>query len=227
MVVFRLRFDFLVRDNHERLLAQVHVNRIYRRKSAAMVDQIEIQCPNCGEKQQIDRDYENRRGRCLCGEVFIMTAVQKKQKRKPQVVNQAVISASAERDSSMRSRVSVGKYCHACGNGLHVLAELCPSCGVRQVLITRSSGGLARSSDSEKQLLPAVLLWFFLGFVGAHSFYAGHTRTGVIYIICFFFGCVFIFPMLVVVVLLVCDCINLVTGNYKDSTGNKITQWMP
>jgi len=31
---------------------------------------------------------------------------------------------------------------------------------------------------SEKKLLPAFLLCFFLGFLGAHRFYVGKTGTG-------------------------------------------------
>mgnify|MGYP001472040674 FL=1 len=36
---------------------------------------------------------------------------------------------------------------------------------------------------SEKKLLPAFLLCFFLGFLGAHRFYVGKTGTGILWLI--------------------------------------------
>lgn len=120
-----------------------------------------------------------------------------------------------------------GKYCSTCGEKIHHLAEICPACGVRQPRTTAVRRASQDSSESEKQLLPAMLLWFFLGFVGAHAFYCGNTKMGVIYLICFFTGFILILPWLAVLVLLVVDLINLVTGKYKDSDGNEVTQWVP
>ncbi len=37
---------------------------------------------------------------------------------------------------------------------------------------------------SPKRILPAIILWFFLGAIGAHAFYAGRIRSGVKIIIC-------------------------------------------
>jgi len=38
---------------------------------------------------------------------------------------------------------------------------------------------------SEKGFIPAVLLCFFLGFLGAHRFYVGKIGTGILMIITF------------------------------------------
>lgn len=67
------------------------------------------------------------------------------------------------------------KYCAECGAVINEKAEICPECGVRQ------PG--AGSSDDER--LIAALLAIFLGGIGAHKFYLGQTKLGVLYL-CFF-----------------------------------------
>lgn len=69
------------------------------------------------------------------------------------------------------------KYCRDCGQLIAKQAEVCPECGVRQ----RLEGGGAGQSDN----VVAGLLALFLGGLGAHKFYQGNTKYGVLYL-CFF-----------------------------------------
>lgn len=69
--------------------------------------------------------------------------------------------------------VPVGKFCSACGNGLHERAELCPKCGVRQA-------GMVTTTKSRTT---AILLAFFLGGIGGHKFYLGRTVQGLLYLL--------------------------------------------
>lgn len=68
------------------------------------------------------------------------------------------------------------KYCVECGELIYKQAEMCPECGVRQ-----PTGG--SSTDSEQ--VAAGILALLLGGLGAHKFYQGNTRNGVLYL-CFF-----------------------------------------
>lgn len=68
------------------------------------------------------------------------------------------------------------KFCAECGAIINEKAEICPECGVRQP-------GTGSGSDDER--LIAALLAIFLGGFGAHKFYLGDTKVGILYL-CFF-----------------------------------------
>ena len=70
-----------------------------------------------------------------------------------------------------------GKFCVTCGNHIHVKAEICPRCGVRQP----GSGGTVWSEG--KYRIVAALLAFFLGMLGVHRFYLGDTKNGTIMLV--------------------------------------------
>ena len=40
-------------------------------------------------------------------------------------------------------------------------------------------------SESDKRMVPALLLCFFLGFIGVHRFYVGKVGTGILMIVTF------------------------------------------
>ena len=82
----------------------------------------------------------------------------------------------------------------------------CPHCGVRQPEL----GG-----QSEKRLLPAVLLCFFFGVFGAHRFYIGRIGSAVVQLLTI--GGLGIWWLV--------DLILLATGSLKDGAGQKITEW--
>lgn len=63
-------------------------------------------------------------------------------------------------------------YCRGCGRAIHERAEICPSCGVRQL-----------SSQSDKNKTTAGILALFLGSVGVHKFYMGNAGMGILYLL--------------------------------------------
>ena len=68
---------------------------------------------------------------------------------------------------------------------------------------------------SDKKILIVFLLCFFIGSLGIHRFYVGKTGTGIAMI--FTLGGCGIWALI--------DLIMIVTGNFTDSEGKKITQW--
>ncbi|HET9797077.1 MAG TPA: TM2 domain-containing protein [Gemmatimonadaceae bacterium] len=68
---------------------------------------------------------------------------------------------------------------------------------------------------TEKHILPAGLLCVFLGVFGAHRFYVGKTGTALLQLITL--GGLGIWMLY--------DLIMLVTGEFTDAEGNRITEW--
>jgi hypothetical protein len=100
------------------------------------------------------------------------------------------------------------KYCQACGNVIDAMAVICPGCGVAQP-------GARGASASEKRILPAFLLCFFLGVFGAHRFYVGKHGTGLLQLLTL--GGLGIWAFV--------DLILLIVGAFRDGGGSKITEW--
>jgi TM2 domain-containing membrane protein YozV len=69
---------------------------------------------------------------------------------------------------------------------------------------------------SPKSRLVALLLCFFLGFLGVHRFYVGKVGTGVLTIVTLggFFG---IWPLI--------DLIMIAVGAFKDKEGRAVLNW--
>jgi len=99
------------------------------------------------------------------------------------------------------------KFCLACNRVIDAEAVVCTSCGVMQPL--------PRELATEKRILPAGLLCFFLGVFGAHRFYVGKIGTGILQLVTL--GGLGIWMLV--------DLIMLVTGEFKDKDGNRITEW--
>lgn len=68
---------------------------------------------------------------------------------------------------------------------------------------------------TDKRILPAFLLCFFLGFLGAHRFYVGKIGTAIAQI--FTFGGLGVWWLV--------DFIMIIVGSFRDKNGVKITQW--
>ena len=98
------------------------------------------------------------------------------------------------------------KYCTACHRVIDAEAVVCTSCGVMQPYF---------SAGSEKRILPALLLCFFLGIFGAHRFYAGKTGTALLQL--FTLGGLGIWAFI--------DMIMIIVGAFSDAEGSKITEW--
>jgi TM2 domain-containing membrane protein YozV len=69
--------------------------------------------------------------------------------------------------------------------------------------------------QSDKRILPAALLCFFLGVFGAHRFYVGKIGTGFLQLVTL--GGLGIWSLI--------DLIFIVCGMFSDSDDQKITQW--
>lgn len=70
-------------------------------------------------------------------------------------------------------------------------------------------------SGSDKRILPAFLLCFFVGFLGVHRFYVGKVGTGILQIVTL--GGLGIWVLI--------DFIMIIVGAFTDKQGRKITQW--
>lgn len=107
--------------------------------------------------------------------------------------------------------------------------------------------------ESDKRILSAFLLCLFFGYFGAHAFYAGRMRQGLLFLafpvtafLSFFmffilsklrfgglFGGLFSMPFLFAlalapifaVIFALGDLIRIIAGSYKDGQGRKITKW--
>ena len=71
------------------------------------------------------------------------------------------------------------------------------------------------SNSTDKRILPALLLCFFLGIFGVHRFYVGKIGTGVLQI--FTLGGLGIWWLV--------DFVMIIVGAFTDKNGVKITQW--
>ncbi|NBW59816.1 MAG: TM2 domain-containing protein [Crocinitomicaceae bacterium] len=102
------------------------------------------------------------------------------------------------------------KYCIECGVLINIKAEICPKCGVRQQLIATPLS--AEIVEQRNKWITCLLLCWFLGVLGVHRFYTGHTALGVLQVLTL--GGCGIWALI--------DFIIIVSGNFKDAQGNPI-----
>lgn len=97
-------------------------------------------------------------------------------------------------------------HCRACGREIHVSAQACPGCGARQI----------GAGESERLILPAFLLCFFLGYMGAHRYYAGKIGTGLLMLVTA--GGLGIWWLI--------DLIVILSGSFRDIDGRTLKRWV-
>jgi len=68
---------------------------------------------------------------------------------------------------------------------------------------------------TDKRILPAFLLCFFVGWLGAHRFYVGKVGTGIAML--FTLGGLGLWALI--------DLILILTSSFTDNNGVRITQW--
>ena len=98
------------------------------------------------------------------------------------------------------------KYCHNCSEAIDIKAEICPRCGVRQPLTSQTT-------IQDNRGLATLLLCLFLGTLGIHRFYTGHTGIGIIQLLTL--GGCGIWTLV--------DLIIIITGGFRDADGNPVT----
>lgn len=98
-------------------------------------------------------------------------------------------------------------FCRGCGKEIHDSASACPHCGAPQGAQTQQ---VAVSSKSKVVL---ALVCFFLGAFGIHRFMVGKIGTGILMLVTL--GGLGIWSLI--------DFIVILTGNFTDKQGNKIS----
>jgi TM2 domain-containing membrane protein YozV len=107
-------------------------------------------------------------------------------------------------------------FCTACGKQIHQSATTCPGCGAVQTTRSVSTPTVTPTPGyTDKRILPAFLLCFFLGIFGAHRFYVGKVGTAIAQI--FTIGGLGIWTLI--------DLILILTSSFTDKNGVRITQW--
>ncbi len=72
-----------------------------------------------------------------------------------------------------------------------------------------------RKPISSRSRLVALLLCFFIGWLGIHRFYVGKKGTGVLMILCGFFG-----------IWVLIDLILITVGAFTDKKGRPVYRWL-
>lgn len=109
------------------------------------------------------------------------------------------------------SSSSAARRCQSCGHPLDATATVCLECGHLHPLAPA-----ALSPVSERRILPAFLLCVLLGMFGAHRFYAGKIATGILQIVTL--GGLGLWWL--------ADAILILTGQFRDADGARITEWL-
>jgi hypothetical protein len=99
------------------------------------------------------------------------------------------------------------KYCHYCKAESTPQATICMKCGA-------SLASHGHVTGEGKDWLTTLLLCFFLGFLGVHRFYTGHTAIGVVQLLTL--GGCGIWTLI--------DFIIIIVGNFKDAQGRLLVK---
>ena len=106
-------------------------------------------------------------------------------------------------------------YCQNCGKEISDQASFCPNCGHPVRSAAMGPGFRTDKTVSPKSRLAALLLCFFLGWLGVHRFYVGKVGTGVAMI--FTLGGLGIWVLI--------DFIMIIVGGFTDIDGKFVLDW--
>jgi hypothetical protein len=99
------------------------------------------------------------------------------------------------------------KFCYNCKAETTANATICMKCGV-------ALKGDNPVEGEGKDWLTTLLLCIFLGYLGIHRFYTGHTGIGVVQLLTL--GGCGIWALI--------DLIMIIVGSFKDAKGNKLVR---
>ncbi len=101
-------------------------------------------------------------------------------------------------------------FCYNCGKEVNDKAVVCVHCGcaIKQDKVTEKS----------EKFIIALLLCLFLGNLGAHRFYTGHTISAVIMLIL----AISIVGLPIVSIWVFIDFICILTGSFKNADGKPL-----
>lgn len=155
---------------------------------------LSITCPNCGAR--LDVDIDSGQARCrFCDEIFSLGS----RRRGPEVVDAEQMGYDFERG---RQRAGI-EFAQGYVDRMD-----------EERLYREQWGFNAGNAVSDKSKTAALLLCIFLGYFGAHYFYAGRAGRGVLF---FFtvglFGLGWIY-----------DAIQIALGNFSDRYGLPIVR---
>jgi hypothetical protein len=114
-----------------------------------------------------------------------------------------------------QSPITATMPCSACEAEISAIARECPHCGTTQ-FDARGTSLTELSAPSERRALTAGLLCLIVGVFGAHRFYVGKHGTGLLMILTL--GGMGIWWL--------ADLIMLVTGQFRDKEGRRVTEWI-
>ena len=127
------------------------------------------------------------------------------------------------------SRGKGNNFCENCGAAKKsVNQDVCLECGSNfRTSHVNSRANIDYSKGiSDKTKLITLLLWFFLGGFGAHQFYLGNNKRGVLYLI--LLGIAIItcgIGGIATTIFLIIDLVQLLTDKIVDGEGRPVIEW--
>ena len=102
-------------------------------------------------------------------------------------------------------------FCSNCGKEIDNSAVVCIHCGC----------ATNNYKNGSKSMLCAIILWLFLGGIGAHRFYLGRNNSAVVMLLCLLF-CWLIIPGIILLIWWCIDLFALLTGHLRNIDGSEL-----
>ena len=102
-------------------------------------------------------------------------------------------------------------FCTNCGKEINENAIICIHCGCSLK---------KNNTEGEKTFMSALLLCLFLGPLGAHRFYTGHTGTAILQLIL----SIIIIGLPITSIWTLIDLISILSGSFRDANGQELAK---